>query len=106
MGAEIDEFLTWDAHIARVSKKVSSGLSIMRKIKPFVSIPSLLNIYPSVVKPYFDYCSIVYNVIGDNLADKLQKLQNQAARLITGTDYLTPTKEILIKLGWCNLKER
>ena len=43
---------------------------------------------------------------GDNLADKLQKLQNRSARVITGADYLTPTKEILSKLGWSNLKAR
>ena len=107
LGVEIDEFLTWDTHIASVSKKMSSGLSIMRKIKPFVPISSLLTIYQSVVEPYFDYCGTVWNGIGDNLADKLQKLQNRAARVITGADYLTPTKEILInKLGWSNLKER
>ena len=106
LGVEIDEFLTWDTHIASVSKKVSSGISIMRKIKPFIPISSLLNIYQSIVEPYFDYCSIVWNGIGDNLADKLQKLQNRAARVITGADYLTPTNEILNKFGWSNLKER
>ena len=41
LGVEIDEFLTWDTHIASVSNKVSSGLSIMRKIKPLVPISSL-----------------------------------------------------------------
>jgi len=93
LGVEIDEFLTWDTHIASVSKKVSSGLSIMRKIKPFVPISSLLIIDQSVVEPYFDYCSTVWNGIGDNIADKLQKLQNRAVRVITGADYLTSTKE-------------
>ena len=106
LGVEIDEFLTWDTHIASVSKKVSSGISIIRKVKPFIPTSSLLNIYQSIVEPYLDYCSIVWNGIGDNLADKLQKLQNRAARVITGADYLTPTNEILNKLGWSNLKER
>ena len=59
LGVEIDEFLTWNTHIASVLKKVSPGLSIMSKIKPFVPISSLLNIYQSVVEPYFEYCSIV-----------------------------------------------
>ena len=59
LGVEIDEFLTWETHIASVSKKVSSGISIMRKVKPFIPISSLLNIYQSIVEPYFDYCSIV-----------------------------------------------
>ena len=49
LDVEIDEFLTWDTHIASVSKKVSSGISIMRKIKPFIPISSLLNIYQSIV---------------------------------------------------------
>ena len=60
-----------------VSKIVLSRLSIMRKIKAFVPISSLLNIYQSVAEPYFHYCSIVWNGIGDNLGDKLQKLQNR-----------------------------
>ena len=94
LGVEIDEFLTWDTHIASVSK-VSSGISIMRKIKPFIPISSLLNIYQSIAEPYLDYCSIVWNGIGDSLADKLQKLQNRAA-----------TNEIINKLGWSNLKEK
>ena len=54
LGVEIDEFLTLYTHIASVSKKVLSGLSIMRKINPFIPISSLLNIYQSVVEPYFD----------------------------------------------------
>ena len=78
----------------------------MRKIKPFIPISSLLNIYQSIVEPYFDYFSIVWNGIGENLADKLQKRQNRAARVITGADYSTTTNEILNKLGWSNLKER
>jgi len=65
----------------------------MRKNKPFVPISSLLTIDQSLVEPYFDYCSIVWNGIGDNIADKLRKLQNRAVRVITGADYLTPTKE-------------
>ena len=52
LGVEIDEFLTWNTHIASVSKKVASGIfSIMRKIKPFVPISSVLNSYQSIVEP-------------------------------------------------------
>ena len=93
-------------HCKRFKEVVVRHIGIMRKVKPFIPISSLLNIYQSIVEPYFDYCSIVWNGIGDNLADKLQKLQNRAARVITGADYLTPTNEILNKLGWSNLKER
>ena len=37
LGMEFDEFLTWDTR--KCVKEVSSGLSIMEKIKPFIAIP-------------------------------------------------------------------
>ena len=85
---EIDEFLAWDSHIT------------------FVPTSNLISVYQSIVEPYLGYCSIVWDNISDRLTDKLQKLQNRAARIITGADYLTPTTELLSRLGWTNLKKR
>ena len=44
----------------------------------------------------------MWDDISDCLTDKLQKLQYRAA----GADYLTPTTELLSRLGWTNLKKR
>ena len=85
---------------------MSSGIGVIKKIKPFIPSRSLINIHQSTVEPYFDYCSIVWNGISEGLAEKLQKLQNRAARIITGSHYMAPTKDMLEKLGWSNLKER
>lgn len=49
--------------------------------------------------------SIVWNGISDNLAEKLQQVQNRAARMITGADCMTPASEMLDQLGWSNLKD-
>ena len=84
LGVELDEFLSWDSHITSVCKKVSSGIGV---IKPFIPSRSLINIYQSIVEPYFDYCSIVWNNISEGLAEKFQKLQNRAARIIKGSHY-------------------
>lgn len=64
-------------------------------IKPFVPAFNLISVYQSIVEPYFDYCSTVWDDISDRLTDKLQTLQNRAARVITGADYLTPINELL-----------
>ena len=106
LGVEIDEFLTWDAHIASISRKVSSGIGVLKKIKPFVPTFNLISVYQSIVEPYFDYCSIVWDDISDHLTDKLQILQNRAARVITGADYRMHISELLSKLGWSSLKEK
>ena len=101
--------MTWDAHISSVSKKVSSGIGVIKKIKPFVPTSNLLSVYQSIVEPYLDYCSVVWDDISDQLTDKLQKLlklQNRAARVIIGADYRTPSSVLLNKLGWFSLKEK
>ena len=96
--------MTWDAHISSVSKKVSSGIGVLKIIKPFVPVSNLISVYHSIVEPYLDYCSVVWDDISDQLRDKLQILQNRAARVITGAGYRKPTSDLLSKLGWSSLK--
>ena len=43
---------------------------------------TLKTIYYSLVQPYFDYCDVVWGDCSKTRADKLQKLQNRAARII------------------------
>ena len=98
--------MTWDAHISSVSKKVSSGIGDIKKIKPFVPTSNLISVFQSIVEPYLDYCSVVWDDISDQLTDKLQTLQNRSARVITGADYRMPTSDLLSKLGLSSLKEK
>ena len=48
---------------------------------------TLKTIYYSLVQPYFDYCDVVWGDCSKTRADKLQKLQNRAAWIITRADY-------------------
>ena len=82
-----------------------NGISLKR-VKPFVPTFNLISVYQSIVEPYFDYCSIVWDDISDHLTDKLQILQNRAARVITGADYRIHISELLSKLGWSSLREK
>ena len=62
--------------------------------------------YHSLVLPYFDYCSFVWNNCSRTLKDKIQRLQNRGARAITGDNYDIRSNDILHKLGWNNLQDR
>ena len=86
-------------------KKLTTSLRIMKKTKPYLNQELLTNIYNSIVKPHFDYCSVVWDSIDMSLADQLQKLQNRAARIITGAPYTVHTCEIFSKLGWITLAQ-
>ena len=83
----IDQFLTWRNHLQSVRQKVGCGIRILNSIRPFIGLEHLINVYRSIVEPYFTHCCIVWDSIGETLVDSLQKLQNRAARVITGASY-------------------
>ena len=58
----------------------------------------------AIVLSHFDYCSLVWDNCSDYLLNKLQKLQNRAARVITGRTYETRSKDVLKELNWQPLK--
>ena len=60
----------------------------------------------SLIEPYFTYCCIVCDSIGETQIKSLQKLQNRVARIITGASYLTRSNDVLDQLGWLNLAEQ
>ena len=63
-------------------------------------------LYRALIEPYFDYCCPVWDGLSNELADKLQKLQNRAIRVITKSDYYSSATALRGKLGWDNLCTR
>ena len=51
----------------------------------------------------FDYCSIVWGNCGKTLSERLQKLQNRAARILTSSSYDADARYLLQQLGWKDL---
>ena len=103
----IDELVLWDDHIQHITSKVSNGLRMLYKIRNLTNdINTLNSVYNSLVLPYFDYCGIVWGSCSKIRMDRMQKLQNRAARIITRADYSVRSYELLNELGWQNLNER
>ena len=100
LGIIIDEQLLWKNQIEAISSKVSKGIGVLRRIKNCVPKTTLIKVYNALVLPYFDYCSLVWSNCSDQLISKLQKMQNRAARVITGRSYETPSSEVLRELDW------
>ena len=48
---------------------------------------TLKTMFKSIVLPYFDYCSIVWGSCGEGMCNRLQTLQNRAARVVTSSSY-------------------
>ena len=58
---------------------------MLKRTKAFVAKDTLGVLYNALVQPHFDYCSLVWTNCTQDLQNKLQKLQNRAARIITNS---------------------
>ena len=64
-------------------------------MKAFIPQSTLISVYNAIVKPHFDYCSLVWDMGKAYSLEKLQKMQNRAARVITGRLYEVRSETIL-----------
>ena len=103
LGVQIDGNLSWECHISEISKKVASGISAIKRMRYFLPLEILLNVYNSLVQPHFDYCNVVRGNGSKNLSSKLRKLQNRAARVLTFSNYDCSTSELFQNLKWSKL---
>ena len=106
LGVYIDENPTWHFHIDKLCKKIASAIGAIKRVKPFVPQSTLLCIYNSLVQPQFDCCSLVWGNCGRTLSNKLQKLQNRAARVITSSGYDADVDSLFHKLSWKDLQSQ
>ena len=82
LGLIIDNRLSWSNHVNELCKKVTSAIGALRRIRPIISQSTAVLVYNSFIQPHFDYCSLVWDGLSDQLSDKLQKLQNRTTRVI------------------------
>jgi len=102
LGVTIDNKLDWSSHIDKLTKKIASGIGAIKRIRHFVSQATLHLIYQAIIQPHFDYCNVCGNC-GITLQNKVQKLQNRAARVLTYSNYDTDAGYLFELLGWRNL---
>ena len=106
LGLTIDENLTWKHHVDNITKKVSSGIGALKRMRDFISTETAIRVYQSVVEPYLSYCSPVWDGLGKKQSEKLQKLQNRAARVITCSSYDISSSSLLEELNWESLSTK
>ena len=83
IGVEIDKTLSWRNHTDSLCKKVSAGIGAIKRVRHLVPSQNLHQMYDALEEPYLEYYCEVWGCMGLCQCDRLQKLQNRAARVIT-----------------------
>ena len=100
LGMQIDCSLDWKEQIQAVSSKVSSAIGFLKHAKSFLPMTSLKTLYKGIFEPHFRYCCSVWGCAGSTEISQLQKLQNRAARIIANSSSDTPSRPLIVELGW------
>ena len=61
--------------------------------------------YTSLIEPYFRYCCPVWGCAGTTIQQKLQKLQNRAAKIAKNSCYDAPSEPFIQELGWLYIEQ-
>ena len=108
LGVIIDNTLTFDIHVRKVCKTVSFIVSRLARLSNSLPREILLQIYNASIQPHIDYALTVWGITTDQNLQKVQRLQNYAARVITNNfDYVNVRGiELVHQLGWMDVKQR
>jgi hypothetical protein len=83
LGVIIDSHLSWKEQIKELCKKISRGIGILLRLRSFVHIELLIQIYYSIIYPFLIYGAIVWgNTYKSNILPSTL-LQKKAIRIIT-----------------------
>ena len=81
-------------------------MNIMRKLKFVLERKSSQTIYFSFIRPLLEYADVVWDNCTQYEANKLEKIQNEAARIVTGATRLVSVDLLYTETGWDTLISR
>ena len=88
LGITLTEDLEWNSQITKTTKKANSTLAFLRRNLQSFPLDCRKSAYTTLVRSLLDYGSIIWDPYLKQDIGKLERVQRQAARFITG-DYKT-----------------
>jgi hypothetical protein len=106
LGVTIDSQLSLTAHVSMICRSCYYQLRQLRSVTDSLSVDASKALVHAFVSSRLDYCNSLLYGIADGLLQKLQSVQNAAARLITRSrrrDHIAP---VLRELHWLPVRQR
>ena len=101
LGVTLDKYLSWKEHVSKVFTEVNKRLGLLGRIRSCLKLKAAKCVCNCLVLPILCYTDRVWGELSVECKSGLQRLQNQAKRIIVRRD---STSETLKTLGWSNLE--
>ena len=104
LGVLLEPSLSLEAQVASVAQSAFYQLRLVAQLRPYLDRDDLASVVHALVTSKLDYCNALYVGLPLKTVQKLQLMQNAAARLITGTKRFEHIKPILARLHWLPIR--
>ena len=106
LGAYLDSNLTINKHIEVKCSSAFRALYSLRRIRRYLSREATETLVHSFIFSHLDYCNGLLYGVSDYLIEKMQRIQNMAARLIFCKPKFSHVSPLLFDLHWLPVKYR
>jgi hypothetical protein len=108
LGVYLSDNLGWKKNTEEIAKKANRCLGILRPLKFILDRASLETLYKSFIRPILEYADIIWDTpdAHRHSLDILDKVQLEAARLVTGATARCSMENLYREVGWETLALR
>ena len=96
----------WATHIDNITTSAMKQINTLRKLKFTLSSKNLSCIYLSFNRPKLAYACEVWDGCLESEIEKLEKIQLEAARIVTGLTKFASRESLYFETGWETLANR
>ena len=101
----IDSHLNWKPQITYISKKIKRNIGLLSKIRYFVNLNTLINLYYSLIYPFLIYGIVAWGNTYTSTLNPIFILQKRVIRILTFSDYKEHTNPLFKTLAILKLPD-
>ena len=106
LGVTIDSELNWSNQVNTVKKKAFNITRNIHRVSHLLPRKYRINLYNAIISPQFSYADIIWGGCRQKESKSLQRVQNFAAKSITGHRKYDSATNSLRELNFLNLEQR
>lgn len=106
LGVVLDRRLTFDKHVSAVARSCNYHAQAIRHIRHLLSTDLAQTLACSLILSRIDYCNAVLHGAPSGTIHKLQRVQNNAARIVHQVPRRSHAHSLLKELHWLPVEQR
>ena len=106
LGVTMTSTLSFDRHIQKKCQIAHAQLRNLKAIRKHLTKESTEVLVHGLVHSHLDFCNGLFTEIPAYQINKLQRVQNHAARVVMNVPYQHPSIELLKELHWLPIRAR